>query len=494
MSPQHPSSFDDGDSHGDAMLEQRDDLPVVSPSFGSTTDSSNTAHSPIHALASEKASHSQLIPTTIPFSKAFAACEKYRSKGPIMFSSATVSSTSPFYTPPRRRARSSEGSMLRTYQRDNRDDCHIKDDSAKSASELPLEASVMSPQHFFSPLNNMNSNATTAQVRRRKNNRGHAPSLSDVTAASHDSSSANKRTSMPQNGTRRQQQRLRPKYGPSRKKSKYVIPLDHPLKAVWDILTVILSIAHSYLTHVAIRDRQFGLSPFIAFCDAWFLIDILLNFTTERKTNTGEVLSDHRSIVARYLTSWFAVDALSLFPWEVLYVQPLIEVQNRRGILKKSFFRSKAVVRVTRHLRGRHFRWFGTVAKHTKQHGVGAQRLLHLIIKYTPKYWMFIRNMKGVVAIRFFRFVHWSRRFIMNVRSRGNVPAVTDHSAKSSHSNASTKSVTTHDDDEYMMLLSDSDEDDVDPLRNKSVEVLYEDFQMMMEPEDDDDDDDGVPL
>ncbi len=201
-------------------------------------------------------------------------------------------------------------------------------------------------------------------------------------------------------------------------RSRSVIPIEHPFKIIWDVLTVILSIAHSYLTHMAIRDRRFEASPFISFCQAWFLVDILLNFFSERKTNTGEIISDHRRIVARYLTSWFAVDILSLIPWEVLYVQPLIDIQNRRGFFKKSFFRSKAVVRVTRHLRGKHFRWFGTVAKHTKHHGVGAQRLLRLIIKYVPKYIMFFRNMKGVVAVRILRFVHWSRRSFQNIESK----------------------------------------------------------------------------
>ena len=208
-----------------------------------------------------------------------------------------------------------------------------------------------------------------------------------------------------------------------------VIPIEHPFKIIWDVSTVILSIAHSYLTHMAIRDRRFETSPFISFCQAWFLVDILLNFFTERKTNTGEIICDHRRIVARYLTSWFAVDILSLIPWEVLYVKPLIEVQNRRGFFQKSFFRSKAVVRVTRHLRGKHFRWFGTVAKHTKHHGIGAQRLLRLIIKYVPKYLMFLRNMKGVVAMRILRFVHWSRRSFKNIESKAS-----DKSGKSMNS------------------------------------------------------------
>jgi hypothetical protein len=472
---------------GPMLDEQRDDLPIINASSSMASDCSSSGNGP---QASAVEPSQSCIPATVPFAKTFALSESYRRKLPEM-SPATISLTSPFYTPPRRRARSSEGAMLRHYRQE--DHQYKMEDTTKSASELTLDASFLSPQNFFSPLNNSNNsnnnNSKQSQLRQRKNKEIKASSLSDVVDRG-----GNNNSSMQYKNNRRHHRSYKhsPKHGPIRTKSKYVIPLEHPFKVVWDVLTVILSIAHGYLTHVAIRDRQFGVSPFIAFCDAWFLVDILLNFTTERKTNTGEVLSDHRSIIARYLTSWFAVDALSLFPWEMLYMQPLIEVQNRRGILKKSFFRSKAVVRVTRHLRGRHFRWFGTVTKHTKHHGVGAQRLLRLIIKYIPKYWMFIRNMKGVVAIRFFRFVHWSRRFIINVRCIGRIDSSADGVPKSSNSNASTRSVTTHDDDDEGMMLSDHD-DDADSFRNKSVEVVYEDFQMMMEDYDDDDDD-GVPL
>jgi hypothetical protein len=202
---------------------------------------------------------------------------------------------------------------------------------------------------------------------------------------------------------------------PERLRSRWLIPAESPFKVLWDIITVILSIANAYAKHQSIRDRKYGPAPFMVFCDIWFFVDILLNFVTERRTAEGEILRDHRSICARYLTSWFAVDALSLFPWEALYVKPLIDIQNRRGFFRRSFFRSKAVVRVTRHLRGKHFRWFGTIRRNAKQHGIGAKLLLRLVIKYVPKYVLFFRNMKGVVAVRVLRQVHWVRRFYRNM-------------------------------------------------------------------------------
>jgi hypothetical protein len=237
---------------------------------------------------------------------------------------------------------------------------------------------------------------------------------------------------------------------------------------IWDIVTVILSLANAYATHVSIRDRKFGETPLALFCNVWFLVDILLNFVTERKTSEGVILRDYRSIAARYLTSWFAVDALSLFPWETLYVKPIIDLQNRRGFFRRSFFKSKGIVRVTTHLRGKHFRWFGTVARRAKHHGIGASRLLRLIIRYLPKYILFLRNMKGVVAMRVLRQINYVRRFYTNV-------------VVGEKGDAMTVSLTRHDEfeDDLSSIMSFGD--------SRRVQVVYENWELV-------DDDDGVPM
>jgi hypothetical protein len=196
----------------------------------------------------------------------------------------------------------------------------------------------------------------------------------------------------------------------------YLIRADHPLKIAWDVVTVLLSILYIYITHTSIRDRSIRADNNVIamICDAWFLVDILLNFVTEYKTDQGRILKRGQAVWARYLTTWFVVDALSLVPWESLYVKPIIEAQNRRRFFKKYFFRTKAVIRVTRVLRGRHLRLFGKVARHSKHAGVGANRLLRLLIKYVPKYLLFYRNMKGVLAVRLLRQVHWMRKLGRN--------------------------------------------------------------------------------
>jgi hypothetical protein len=254
-----------------------------------------------------------------------------------------------------------------------------------------------------------------------------------------------------------------------RPRSRWIIPVEHYLKVLWDIMTVILSLANAHATHVSISKRNFGDSQFMIFCRVWFLVDMILNFITERKTADGVVLRDYKSIIARYLTSWFAVDALSLLPWESVYVQPIFDIQKRRGFFQKSLFRSKAVVRVTTHLRGRHFRWFSTASKHAKHHGIGASRLLRVVIKYLPKYLLFFRNMKGVVAVRVLSQVQLCRRFYRNIVHSGE------------KGDGMTGSLTRDDfEDDLSSNVSFGDP--------RTVRVVYADWEQL------DDDDDGVPM
>lgn len=183
-----------------------------------------------------------------------------------------------------------------------------------------------------------------------------------------------------------------------------VIPADHPYKIIWDILTMLWAALGAYRTHVRIRDRVFDQSPLIILTEVWFTVDILLNFITEHKTSEGDVIRDGKAVWARYLTTWFVIDILSLIPWERIYVRPIVERIKRRNFFQKTFFRSKAVVRVSRVLRGRHIKLFGKVSKRT---GMSLHRMVALLIKYLPKYLLFMRNMKGALVVRALRFVHW---------------------------------------------------------------------------------------
>jgi len=182
------------------------------------------------------------------------------------------------------------------------------------------------------------------------------------------------------------------------------IPADHPLKVVWDVMTMIWAALGAYRTHIRIRDRVFEQSPLIILTEIWFTVDILLNFITEHKTRQGDVIRDGKAVWARYLTTWFIVDILSLIPWESIYVKPVVEKIKRRNFFQKTFFRSKAVIKVSRVLRGRHIKLFG---KASKRSGVSLHKLVALVIRFLPKYLLFLRNMRGALVIRGLRAIHW---------------------------------------------------------------------------------------
>lgn len=234
----------------------------------------------------------------------------------------------------------------------------------------------------------------------------------------------NRRSHQARTAIRSTPQRIRntvKRYRVKRKqKSKIiVIPSNHRLKITWDFLTVLLTFVSAYVGHIYIRDRStYEYDWWVVFTNVWFFIDILLNFFTDHRTSDGQLLSRGREVWGRYLTTWFVIDALSLLPWERMFLRPIIQMQNRRNIVIKWFFRSKAVIKVTRILRGRHFKAFGMVAKRTKNIGYGGHRLLQLIIKYVPKYVLFYRNMKCVLILKTLRQIHFVKKIFRNLRSK----------------------------------------------------------------------------
>ncbi len=127
-----------------------------------------------------------------------------------------------------------------------------------------------------------------------------------------------------------------------------LIPSNHSLKLLWDALTILLTFFSAINLHTYIRDRStYDYDAFSVFSNIWFGIDLLLNFITDHRTSDGTVIRTGREVAGRYLTTWFAVDALSMLPWERMFIRPIILMQNKRNIVTKWFFRSKGVVKVT---------------------------------------------------------------------------------------------------------------------------------------------------
>ena len=237
-----------------------------------------------------------------------------------------------------------------------------------------------------------------------------------------------------------------------RKSPIIVIPSNHRLKIMWDMATIALTFVSAYVGHIYIRDKStYEWDWFVVFTNSWFFVDLLLNFFTEHRTADGTVMKTGREVWGRYLTTWFAIDALSLLPWERLFLRPIIQRQKRRNVVVKWFFRSKAVVKVTvsskfylchsitcfshkrasfslfkswftsqRILKGRHVKAFGKLAQSTKRVGIGGKKLLRLIIKYLPKYILFYRNMKGVLVLKTLRLIHVVKKTLRGLKSKDN--------------------------------------------------------------------------
>jgi len=254
-----------------------------------------------------------------------------------------------------------------------------------------------------------------------------------------------------------------------------VIPADHPYKVAWDVVTMLWALLGAHRTHVRIRDRVFDQSPLILLTEVWFTIDILLNFVTEHKTRQGQVIRDGKAVWARYLTTWFIIDILSLIPWERVYVRPVVERIKKRNFFQKTFFRSKAVVRVSRVLRGRHIKLFGRVSKQT---GTPLRRMVALVIKYLPKYLVFLRNMKGALAVRALRFVHWLHNMYKKiwVKARNAARHRIGHPSDDQDDDDSDCSDDDHDDEDEIDTDDESiDEDEDEDEDEDDVLVLLTD-------------------
>jgi hypothetical protein len=212
-----------------------------------------------------------------------------------------------------------------------------------------------------------------------------------------------------------------------RQQQRLLIRANNPIKILWDVLTVVISLTNAYATHVAIGNRSIGQwHGWEKFCQIWFVIDILLNFVTEHQLSSDEdrVLTNCQAVWARYLTSWFVVDLLSLVPGEALFVKPIIDEQKKRGFIKKQVLRVQNITRFVfnvvtrRQIRPKHVTMFSTLVKHSKRAGIGGpRRLIYLMIKYIPKYILFVRKMKGLVALRVLRQFHWFQKLWKNLRN-----------------------------------------------------------------------------
>ena len=53
--------------------------------------------------------------------------------------------------------------------------------------------------------------------------------------------------------------------------------------------------------------------------DAFFVMDIFVNFNTAVVVNELELITDRKKIAIHYIKSWFLIDLLSVIPFDIIF-------------------------------------------------------------------------------------------------------------------------------------------------------------------------------
>lgn len=202
------------------------------------------------------------------------------------------------------------------------------------------------------------------------------------------------------------------------------IQADHPLKIIWDMCTIILSLtAGVYTTHAGMRDKcfphllnnqcatktaipmLFGCIPgniLVTFLDLWCVADIVLNFFIQHESKS-EVNHAKRS----YLKTWFTVDLISMLSWEIIFVQPAFH--EKKKLMRKAVDLCKLIPMLKR--RWPHLIKLCRVMKASRCKPSSLCRLLRIV----PKYITFTMKTKVVLLLRIMRHIRLQRQLFKNI-------------------------------------------------------------------------------
>ncbi|XP_076801054.1 potassium/sodium hyperpolarization-activated cyclic nucleotide-gated channel 2-like isoform X1 [Clavelina lepadiformis] len=138
---------------------------------------------------------------------------------------------------------------------------------------------------------------------------------------------------------------------------KWIIHPYSNFRLIWDSTTLILLLINIILIPVAIsfwKDDETAWLPFKAVSDIWFLTDIIFNFRTGIVMDgpDSDVVLEPAQIRSIYLKSWFAIDFISTFPFDLVFT--LIEGASgmaESGLKALSLLRLAKILALLRLLR-----------------------------------------------------------------------------------------------------------------------------------------------
>jgi hypothetical protein len=103
----------------------------------------------------------------------------------------------------------------------------------------------------------------------------------------------------------------------------FIIYPDNKFNQIWEVLNTICIIFSCFITPVslAFSDDLSSNDSFTAlmyFFDFFFLSDIIMNFITANKDENEKVIDDIKIISSQYIKSWFIIDLISIFPFDLI--------------------------------------------------------------------------------------------------------------------------------------------------------------------------------
>lgn len=125
--------------------------------------------------------------------------------------------------------------------------------------------------------------------------------------------------------------------------TKFLFFPESKVKIFWEFLMNIAYLYSSIFIPLGLTFEELSTGiwvKFILVTDVIFFLDLLQTFNTALVLKNREIITDRKEIALRYLKSWFALDLVSCFPFEVVFY-----VSSMESSSYNNFFR---IVRFTR--------------------------------------------------------------------------------------------------------------------------------------------------
>lgn len=102
---------------------------------------------------------------------------------------------------------------------------------------------------------------------------------------------------------------------------EWIIMPESVIKNIWSNVLIFLFIYTAFVTPVRITfvdEVDVMWLVLDSFVDSLFLIDIFVNFFSAYFDSSGELIVDRKTIILNYLTGWFLIDLMPIFPFDLV--------------------------------------------------------------------------------------------------------------------------------------------------------------------------------